>query len=224
MFKKILPVLAVLFISFSANAQRSWEGSYNRLGIKAGVNYFDILTDDFEIQGRPSWTAGFTTRSSFYEDFQFVYGISFYDFKVDLNGREKIAATTASEVIPFNMIGVQGNFFGSYKLLGHHLSIEAGPVVQVNGNLEPRQDRELYYLQDYDIQAIDIAKISPFNINMAIGASGGFETLKFWVVYQYGINNIFGRLEGENLQEKDPDLPSLEGKMTLLSGGVVIFL
>ena len=152
------------------------------------------------------------------------YGISFYDFNFDISGREKIETTTATEEIPFNMIGVQGYFFGSYKLFGHHLSLEAGPVLQVNGRLEPRQDRELYYLKNYDIQAVDIKKISPFNVNAAVGASGGFETLKFWLVYQYGINNMFGRLNNEGLQETDASVPSLEGRMSMISGGIVVFL
>lgn len=222
--KKTYTILVIIFISFAVNAQRGWEGSYNRLGLQGGVNHFNIITDDLDVTGKTSWTAGFTTRSSFYNEFQFVYGISFYDFNVDIAGRQKIEETTASEEIPYNMIGVQGYFLGSYKLLGHHLSLEAGPVLQVNGRLEARQDKELYYLGNYDIQAIDIEKVSPFNANMAVGASGGFETLKFWVLYQYGINNMLGRLKDEGLQEKDPSVPSWDGRMSMISGGIVVFL
>ena len=71
--KKTYLVLIIVFITFAASAQRrGWEGSYNRLGIQAGVNHFNIITDDFDVTAKTSWTAGFTTRSSFYDDFQFV--------------------------------------------------------------------------------------------------------------------------------------------------------
>ena len=222
--KKTYLLVLITLVSFSAHAQRGWEGSYNRLGIQAGVNHFNIITDDFDVTAKTSWTAGFTTRSSFYNDFQFVYGISFYDFNVDIAGREKIELSSNSKAIPFNMIGVQGYFFGSYKLFGHHLSLEAGPVLQVNGRLEPRQDRELYYVGSYDIQGVDMKKVSPFNVNAAIGASGGFETLKFWLVYQYGINNMLGKLNKQDLEQKDPSVSSLQGRMSMISGGIVVFL
>lgn len=222
--KKLLLLSAVILISFVSNAQRIWEGSYNRLGIQAGVNYFNIMTDDLPLQAKPSWTAGFTTRASFYNDLQFIYGINFYDFKLDIDGRTKIEADSPKRAIEYNMIGVQANFFGSYKLLGHNLSVEAGPVVQVNGKLDARQDKEYFYLEGYDIQAIDIEKVSPFNVNIAAGISGGFETLKFWLQYQYGINNILNGVNDEGLKEKDASVPDFKGNLSMVAGGITIFL
>ncbi|GAB2762516.1 hypothetical protein [Salinimicrobium soli] len=222
--KKILLFTGIVFISFASNAQRIWEGSYNRLGVQGGVNYFNILTDDLEIQARPSWTAGFTTRASFYNEFQFIYGINFYDFKVDMDGRTKLEETSPKSTIEYNMIGVQANFFGSYKMLGNSLSVEAGPVIQVNGKLNARQDKEYYYLAGYDIQAIDIEKVSPFNVNLAAGISGGLETLKFWLQYQYGINNILNGVNDEGLKEKDASVPDFKGHISMLAGGITIFL
>ena len=223
--KKLVFIVGLGSFAITTHAQRSgWEGSYNRLGLKGGVNHFNILTDDVDITPKVSWVAGFTTRSSFYNDIQFIYGITFYDLRLEMSGRERIENSTASEAIPYNMIGVQGNFFGSYKILGHHLSVEAGPVVQVNGKLDPRQDRELYYVGNYDIQAIDLEDVSPLNINAAAGVSGGFEKLKFWVVYQYGINNIFGGLKDGELRATDPDVPNFKGNISMLSGGIVVFL
>ena len=74
--KKIAIFAGIICLSFSANAQRQiWDGQYNRLGIQAGVNYFNIVTNDLPISPKLSWTAGFTTRASFYNDFQFESGV-----------------------------------------------------------------------------------------------------------------------------------------------------
>ena len=224
-FKKILLSGIVLVFSFSAQAQRRlWDGEYNRLGLQAGANYFNIVTNDFQVQPKVSWTAGFTTRASFYENLQFVYGINFYDFKLDIDGREKVELTSPIEAIEYNMIGVQGNFFASYKLIDHYLSIEAGPVLQVNGKLDARQDKELWFVGNTNVNAIDIEKISPFNVNMALGLSGGMETVKFWAQYQYGLNNMLKGLEDEGLEEKDAGMSNLKGHMSMIAAGITMFL
>ncbi|WP_051205276.1 hypothetical protein [Salinimicrobium xinjiangense] len=223
--KKLFLLAGILFFTFNADAQRRiWDGQYNRLGVQAGVNYFNIVTNDLQVTPKVSWTAGFTTRASFYNDFQFIYGINFYDFKLDIDGREKVELTSSAGAIEYNMIGVQGNFFGSYKLYDHYLSIEAGPVVQINGKLDARQDKELWYLGNYNINAMDIEKVSAFNVNLAIGVSGGLETAKFWLQYQYGLNNMLKGLEDEGLQEKDTGFTNPKGHMSMIAGGITLFL
>lgn len=223
--KKFLLLGIVLIFSFSAEAQRRiWDGEYNRLGLQAGANYFNIVTNDLTVTPKVSWTAGFTTRASFYEDWQVVYGINFYDFKLGIDGREKEELTSPIEEIEYNMIGVQGNFFASYKLIDHYLSIEAGPVIQVNGKLDARQDKELWYIGNTKVNAIDIEKISPFNVNLAVGLSGGMETVKFWAQYQYGLNNMLKGLDDEGLGEKDAGMTNLKGHMSMVAAGITMYL
>lgn len=215
----------VILLPLAGHAQRGmWDGAYNRLGLQAGMNHFNINTDELPVTARTSWTAGFTTRSSFYDNFQFIYGINFFDFKTQVTGREKIDYSTANEEIDYNMIGVQANFFGSYKILGHHLSVEMGPVLQVNGKYEPRQDKELWYVDGYDLTASDISKVSTFNVNFAVGISGGFEKLKFWTQYQHGLNNFFAPLNSRNLEEIDPTAPEFKGRIGMITAGVAMFL
>lgn len=224
-FKKILLFAGVLFFSFSVQAQRRlWDGEYNRLGLQGGVNHFNIRTDHLQVSPKVSWTAGFTTRASFYEDLQFVYGINFYDFRLDIDGREKVELTSPKTPIEYNMIGVQGNFFASYKILDHYLSIEAGPVIQVNGKMEARQDKELYYVGAYNINAIDIEDVSTFNFNLAIGLSGGWEAVKLWAQYQHGLNNFLLGIDDESLREKDSSVPAFKGKMGIIAGGITFYL
>src|SRR5690606_34495929 len=100
-------LIGLLLMPLGVNAQRGmWDGAYNRLGLQAGMNHFNIDTDELPLTARTSWTAGFTTRSSFYDNFQFIYGINFFDFKTQITGREKIDYSTENEEIDYNMIGV----------------------------------------------------------------------------------------------------------------------
>ena len=216
---KIACFVLLFLVTSIGYSQRGWKGEYTKIGLQGGANYFNILTDDLPVQGKVSWTAGFTTRDAFYNDWQLVYGINFFDFNIDMDGREKELADSEKTTIPYNMVGVQANLFASYKVIDHYFSLEAGPVVQFNGKLDARQDREYNYVAGYDFQAIDIEKITPFSVNLAVGATGGFDTVKFWAQYQHGIINILGRLDSAELGGNE-----FSGNMSMIAAGIVVFL
>lgn len=221
--RKWVIFIIVLCFSFTATAQRFWDGENNRIGVQAGANQFTILTEDFPVSPLTSWTGGFTTRSDFHENFQWVYGITFFNMKSQITGREKQDGEVYEQV-DFNMTGVQANFFGSYKIWGDHWGFEGGPVLQLNGRYDARQDKDFYYIQGYDIQASDLKNVSAFNFNMAAVITGGFENFKLWVQYQYGINNFFRKLNEEGLESKDPDATNLNGHIRIISAGLAIYL
>lgn len=223
--KKILLIACLSGISFFSNAQRDWDGEYNRLGLQAGINHFAIQDDNLlPISSGISWTAGFTTYDSFYNDFQFIYGINFFDFKLTMDGRENEPADSPYAEIPFNMIGVQANFFVSYKIIEHYFNIHAGPIVQVNGKFDARENTEYYIIEGYDINPIDLEEISKVNFNFGVGLAGGMEKIKLWVQYQYGVNNIFKKLTDNGLSEKDSRLEGLTGHISMITGGLIVFL
>lgn len=223
--KKILLITCLSGISFFSNAQRHWDGEYNRLGLQAGINHFAIQDDNLlPISSGISWTAGFTTYDSFYNDFQFIYGINFFDFKLTMDGRENEPADSPYAEIPFNMIGVQANFFVSYKIIEHYFNIHAGPIVQVNGKFDARENTEYYIIEGYDINPIDLEEISKVNFNFCVGLAGGMEKIKLWVQYQYGVNNIFKKLTDNGLSEKDSRLEGLTGHISMITGGLIVFL
>lgn len=221
---KWIVIFFFLFNSMIIHAQRLWDGEKNQIGIRAGGNYFDIRTDDLPINRGTSWTGGFNTRSDFNENFQWVYGITFFDFKSQVTGREKKEVLDVWEEVDFNMMGIQANFFGSYRVLGDYLSLEAGPVVQVNGEFKPRQDKDFYYIRGYDIQASDLQKVSTINFNFAVGITGGLENLRIWAQYQYGANNFFGKLNNEGIEGKDVSARDLNGHLSILAAGLAIYL
>lgn len=223
---KIFLLVSICSISFFSNAQhRLWDGEYSRLGLQAGINHFSIQDDNMlPMTSGISWTAGFTTYDSFYNDFQFIYGINFFNNKLTMDGREKEAADSPYAEIPFNMIGVQANLFLSYKIVDQYFNIHAGPIVQVNGKFDARQDTEYFIIEGYDINPIDLEEISKVNFNLAAGLAGGLEKVKLWVQYQYGLNNIFKKLTDEGLGEKDARLEDLSGHISMITGGLIVFL
>lgn len=222
---RILLLVGFLGFTFSSQGQRIWDGEYNRLGLQAGVNHFSIQTDAFPITPKMSWTAGFTTWDSFKENVQFVYGINFFDFKLSMDGRTKQAPESPYAEIPFTMIGVQANFFGSYKIIDQYLSIQGGPVLQINGKFDARQDAEYFFIEGYnELNPIDLEEISSVNFNFAIGLAGGLDKVKLWLQYQYGVNNIFKKLTDDGLVEKEPGLSGLSGHVSMVTGGLIVFL
>ncbi|MFD0977238.1 hypothetical protein [Salinimicrobium gaetbulicola] len=223
--QRFLILTGILCLPFMSSGQRLWDGEYNRLGLQAGINHFTIQTSEpLPISSGISWTAGFTTWDSFYNDFMFIYGINFYDLKLTMDGRENEDPDSPYAEIPFTMLGVQANFFGSYKIVDHYLSIHAGPILQLNGKFDARQDAEYFTIEGFEANPIDLEEISKLNFNLAIGLAGGLEKVKLWVQYQYGVNNIFKKLTDDGLGEKDPKLENLTGHISMVTGGLIVFL
>lgn len=222
--KRIILSTIFLLVCFSSWGQfRGWDGRYVTFGLQAGLNYFSISTDQLPVEPGLSWMAGFTGKAALYEEFQIIYGINLSDNRVIIEGREKREGIT-KDPLHFGMIAFQGKVLGSLILVEDHLSLEAGPVIQVNGKFDARQDVEYFYVGDYDIQAIQLEEVSAVNINFAVGISGGFETVKLWLQYQHGLNNFFKGLRDQGLQETDPDLPVLRGNLSIVTGGIKVYL
>ena len=227
--KKSVFLIVLMLLTTLSHSQSMMGGEGNRLGLQAGVNHFDIHTGNFDVEPGISWTAGFTNRSDYLDDYQIIYGINFFDFRPKLQGREEREATEGNEELQYEqlqytMVGVQASLMGSYKIIGNYLSVEAGPVIQVNGKFKPQQNRETWYVQHYDYQAMDIENVSVFNVNAAAGISGGFESVKFFAQYQYGLTNFLGGLNDEGLEEIDPEAQDFSGNLSIITAGVILFL
>src|SRR5690606_34241204 len=117
--------------------------------------------------------------------------------------------------------GAQINFLGSYNIVKKHLSIEFGPVFDINGKMKlDRDEYEDYILTGYNtLTAKDIQEISRFNVRLAGGLTAGLEHFRISAQYQYGVTNMLGGLNGKSLENKD-----FEGhSSTIVVAGVVYF-
>jgi len=192
-----------LIIVTQATSQRNYN-EYNRLGITGGMTLFDITTSDLTTRQGQGIMGGFTTRGSFRGNFDLIYGLGFLGTKVDILARNE-ASPLETQYISYTISSVQLNFLGSFNIIKHHLSLEFGPVLNVNSKLKLDSDQfEDYIIDGYTfVKAKEIQDIGPVNFHLLGGLTAGVESFRASVHYQYGVTNMLQKLNDNSLENKD---------------------
>jgi hypothetical protein len=196
--KNLFFVTLLITTTQQAFSQRNYDG-YNLLGISGGYSMFDIMTSDFNTKKGGGFLGGFSTRGAFRNDFDMIFGINYFSNNVEIFG----ASTTGEEQhIDYNLQGAQLYMLGSYNIITHHLSIEFGPVLNISGKLKLKTEQfEEYILDGYTfLKAKDIQEVSPVNFHLHGGITSGIENFRVSVQYQYGVTNMFGKLNKNDLE------------------------
>lgn len=223
----ILVVLILCFVT-SIQAQRRRKGRVriqNYISITGGVSITDIITDNFETTSGNGFHGALLASVDLPHKFYNVsFGISFSENKLGISGRPLLISTTETD-IDYKFITAQLNAIMHIKIFPKHLSIDVGPVLQYNGNLEfENQNQENFFINNYAaLQAQDITKISQFNVNGAIGLSLGIKHFKLTGKYLYGFTNILGKLNSENLNTLGGSSDFKGNQSTILLGATVLF-
>jgi hypothetical protein len=196
--KNILFVTILLLFTQESISQRNFDGS-NFLGITGGYSMFDIMTSDFNTKQAGAFMGGFSTRGAFRNDFDLIFGLNFFSNNVEIFGA---ASSSETQYIDYNLQGVQLYFLGSYNIIKHHLSVEFGPVLNVSGKLKLKSETfEDYILDGYtSLKAKDIQGVSPVNFHLHGGITGGAKNVRLSVQYQYGVTNMLGKLNKNDLE------------------------
>ena len=212
--RKITLTLFFIFISITAFSQYKYRDS-NRIGISFGVNQFTLNTDNFQTKPDLGWNAGLSMRGNFYNNWDMVYNIQFSEnnFSVATN-----TLTLAQEDVNYKLASAQVSLQVSYKLVENHLSIEFGPIVQVNGKLNIDNSDENNVISGTTLLAKDIREISNFNFYPTVGITFGVRHLRANVSYQYGVNNMLKNLNNKNLGV------NFKGNPGILNGNLIIYL
>lgn len=213
---KKFQIIFVLLTSFSAMSQYNTRDS-NRIGLSGGLTQMSVFTDNFNATPEQGWTAGLSLRGNFYNNFQMAYGMHFTESKFSL-------ASTLDKKIEYKLSAVQIFIVGSYQIIKDHLTIELGPVLQVNGDLKIDKDDELLLLKDNPLlSAADITPISTISGNVYGGITAGIKNVRLHVAYQYGVTNFLNNLnKTEELKLKNKG--DFNGHLGLLSGMVSFYL
>lgn len=195
--KTALVVTVVCLTTFFTFAQRNYD-QYNHLGIYGGLNLFDIQTDHFNTEQGNGVTFGFVTRGDVYNNFDLEYGISFTQNNVGIFGRDLTnpANNFNAQYINYRLQGAQVKLIGGYNIILHHLSVEFGPILNVNGKmkLQTPDTYENFILDGYDsVRASDIENVSRVHFHLAAGITAGLENFRLNAQYQYGVTNLFNR-------------------------------
>lgn len=212
--KKIALTLFFALLSITAFSQYKYRDS-NRIGISFGVNQFTLNTDNFQTKPDLGWNAGLSMRGNFYNNWDMVYNIQFSEnnFSVATN-----TLTLVQEDVNYKLASAQVSLQVSYKLVENHLSIEFGPIVQVNGKLNIDNSDENNVISGTTLLAKDIREISNFNFYPTVGITFGVRHLRANVSYQYGVNNMLENLNNKNLGV------NFKGNPGILNGNLIIYL
>ncbi len=209
----------LLFITAMSNAQSNFK-EFNVIGISGGITLYDINTSDLDTQTGESLMFGFQMRGNVYNNFDMIYGIAFYDTNVSIAGRS-VPQLSAPKYINYNMQSAQIAVLGGYKIIKEHLSIEAGPILNINGKLTLKNTQfENDILEGYTtLRAQDIQEVSKVNFHVAAGMTAGFRNFRIFTQYQYGVTNMLNKLNSQNLEKTN-----FEGNSSLLVFGATVYL
>lgn len=212
--------LAIVFMitSLSVSAQYG-KGDYNHIGLSIGANYSNLYTDNFVVTPQVSWTGGLAMRGNYYNDFAMVYGMNFTENRFSI---QTISGLSEKET-NLKMMAVQVHLLLSYKISGGPVSLDFGPVLQVNGKLKSStSDENNLIVDNEDLSVKDIQEITPLNFNLHAGITGGFENVRLNLCYQYGVTNILNNL---NKQEEVKLLADgkLKGNLGVIAGNIIFY-
>ena len=222
---KTLIYILIATISFSLAAQRS-KTTYNRIGLQGQFAFVNLETSNFETKQGIGFLAGFSTRGAFYNDFDLIYGIDFMQTSIAVVAKDQLNPSFANQEVSYTTTGAQLKLLGSYLIAGEHLTVELGPVLQVNSALKlDNESQKDFILKGYStLIAGDIQEVSRVNGFLIGGFSAGFDWVRYVARYQYGLTNALSKLNKENLGIKDPAATNFKGNFSLITAGIVFYL
>lgn len=213
----ILVVTCLTFVTISS-AQHRRYAIKNGIGIMGGITQYDIATDNFVTKSGSGFTGGMVATVDLPQKWYTVsYGLQFAQNSLEILGRPS-AGAGPSEQIEYQMMAAQLAFLFHVKLLKDNLTIDLGPQLQYNSELELDNDNQANYIIDgySSLLAEDLSDISQFNFNGVLGASAGIGNFKIRAIYSYGFTNILNKLNDQNLTTA-PNSSKFKGNQNMLS-------
>lgn len=214
MNKKITFLL--LMISSVAFAQYGYRDG-NRIGISGGVSQTTLFTKNFNASSETGFAGGLSVRGNYYNNWSMIYGMQFFsnNFSLESNFDQKIK---------YNIQGAQVRILFSYNIVPNHVSLDFGPVLQINGKFQMEDSDESKILKGTALRADQILDISPVSGNLYLGASAGSRTIRAVVFYEYGFTNLLNKLNKEDALQALNNGDSFRGNLGTINGQVIFNL
>ncbi|AGC76545.1 hypothetical protein LX97_01206 [Nonlabens dokdonensis] len=188
----------------------SRKTSYNnRLGLGVDATFFNISSDDVEVTQGTGFSINFETRGDFRDDFDLIYSLGIFNHNFSVN------ENFTGDQIDMSMLGVEIKFLLAWKIAQKdYFSIEAGPALQLNGEL--KIDNEDRYEESFTgglnpIQLKEFQNTMPVNLNGVVGFSGGVRNFRVTAHYHY---SFVDALTGTNAADQD-----IDGNFSFISVG-----
>jgi len=218
----LLVAFCIGFVTVSV-AQHKRYAIKNGIGIIGGLTQYDIKTDNFATKSGNGFIGGMIATVDIPHKWYTVsYGLQFSQNSLEISGRPTLATIT-QEQIEYDLLAVQLAFMLHVKLIGDNLTIDLGPQLQYNSELELSDNSQSNFIIDgFDsLLAEDITKISQFNANGVVGASAGIGNFKLRATYSYGFTNILNKLNDQNLNVGG-NADRFEGNQNMVSFALMI--
>ena len=134
----LLVVLSILFVT-TIQAQHKRYAIKNGIGIQGGITQFDIITDNFETKKNTGYIGGLTASVNIpHKWYNVSYNIQLSENNIDILG--ETPATAMQEYIEYKMFTAQISLLLHAKLIGNNLTLDVGPMLQYNSDLEMKDD------------------------------------------------------------------------------------
>ena len=159
----------------------------NRIGISGGINQSTLLGSNFTAKPANGFAGGLSVRGNYYNNWSMIYGMQFFVNKFSLE-------STYKQDVEYSLTGAQVRLLLSYNIIQDHISVDFGPVLQVNGKMNLKSEDEAKTLLGTQLKANQIVDVSKINGNAYLGISAGSKVVRALIFYQYGFTNIFGNL------------------------------
>lgn len=200
----LLVVISTTFVTNTNAQRRRPHGTIpivNGIGISGGLTQFDFQTDNFETKAGNGWAiAGSATVDLPHKWYNMSYMIQIAENNFG------IAASPIplgpEEFLDYKIFTAQISLLMHVKLIGPYLTLDLGPMLQYNSELELKDsNKENYFIKNYDdlLLAKDITDISRFNIDGTVGISAGISHFRIKAAYIYGFLNSFNKLNDQDL-------------------------
>lgn len=193
----------------------------NRIGISGGVSQSTLFTSNFNAKPGVGFGGGLSVRGNYYDNWSMIYGMQFFMNKFSL---ESTTLTSQSKDTEFNLSGVQVRLLMSYNVIKDHISIDFGPVLQINGKLSVKSNDETNILKGTSLNANQILDVSKVNGNVYAGISAGTKVIRAVVFYEYGFTNVFNKLNSQEGLTLLNNNNKFKGSIGTINGQIILNL
>ena len=212
---KLLTLLLVLISSLVYSQYGNRDG--NRIGISGGISQTTLFTDNFKASPEMGFAGGLSVRGNYYNNWSMIYGMQFFSNNFSLE-------STFDQKIKYNLQGVQVRLLFSYNVVEDHVSIDFGPVLQINGKLQISASDENKILEGTTLRADQIVDISPVSGNFYLGVSAGSRTVRALIFYEYGFTNILNKLNSDEALRFLNNGDQFKGNLGTINGQIIFNL
>ena len=213
---KLFFSVCLALISLTSFAQYE-ERDGNRIGITVGVSQATLATSNFKTNPGIGWNCGLSVRGNYYNNWSMIYGMQFFQNNIEV---ETLTTTNQKANTKYSLSGAQIRLLLSYNVVKNHVSIDFGPVLQINGKLKVDSKDEKNTISGTPLKANEILEVNKINGNAYFGISAGTRRIRAIVFYQYGFTNILNNLNSQDGLGKY----NFKGNFSSISGQILFNL